>query len=124
MLFGQSIIGFLLLKLAINAHAEKHTIEYFLELDLYDHLVICNYDIQDVKLSEILEISQKYNTFLVKWNCSLRINKAFDIENALIYLHLPEINEFTNLLNKKGAQRSLEFNTWLIYANDDNSDGS
>ena len=111
-------IGFLLLKLLIIANA-KHIIEHFLESKSYNYLVLFNYDYQDIDLIEILEVSQKYETYLEKWNCS---DKVVDTNNALIFLHSPRTYEVTNLFNQKGAQRSLEFNTWLIHSNDETID--
>ena len=100
----------------INA---RSVIQYFLQLQMYHHMIICDSSLNDETLVEIIENSNDQKLYVQRLDCFRGIKK---INNALIVLNDPQPGLVANLLNQNGAQKSLTSNTWLIHSKVETND--
>ena len=95
-----------------------HIMLHFLSLGQFDQLIICNPMLDDNYVSEVFNVSAKYDIYITNWNCSCSVKELMEVNKALIVLPNPTPIDITYLLNQEGAQMSLTSNTWLIIVQD------
>ena len=88
-------------------------IKIFLDLEIYNHVVLCNTGVKDTDLDQIASISYKYEITIETDEC-LNMLIYSELSNALIYFDEPELSQIERLVNQRGAQKALDSNTWLI----------
>ena len=82
-----------------------HIMLHFLSLGQFDQLIICNPMLDDNYVSELFNVSAKYDIYITNWNCSG--TEVMEVNKALIVLLNPTQNDVNYLLNQEGAQMSL-----------------
>ena len=93
-----------------------HIMIQFLSLGQFDQWIICNPILDDNYVSELFNVSAKYDIYITNWNCSGM--EVMELNKALTVLLNLTPNDVTYLLNQEGAQMSLTSNTWLIIGQD------
>ena len=109
------------MKLLIITIALLHVVtneEYFIRSFIDKttaHIIVC-YGVENILLvEEVLDLSKEKNIWVNQWNCfEDPIPKTI---NGLIILDGVEPHDFKNLLARRGIQRGLDTNIWLVVLN-------
>ena len=105
------MITMTLVNVVIN---EEYSIRSFIDKTT-TNIFIC-YGIENTLLvEELLDLSKEKNIWVNQWNCfEDPIPKTSD---GLVILHDVEPHDFKNILARRGIQRGLNTNIWLVILN-------
>ena len=84
-------VPFYFLLISVYPVLSTTIIEIFLDLETYNHVVLCNTGVKDTALDQIASISYKYEITVETDEC-LNMFIYAEINNALIYFDEPELS--------------------------------
>ena len=82
---------FLLISILVYPVLSTTIIKIFLDLEIYNHVVLCNIGVKDIDLDQIASISYKYEITVETDEC-LNMFIYAELNNALIYFDEPELS--------------------------------